>query len=337
LAEKEIYRCPNCGALLPNENATACEYCGAVLVDKPRFTRSDKRYGLHERKTFFFKNLPSTPITIDTQTIPFKPEINYTGLPGGTLDPSLRRDADEIVSLVEKTQKACNEEDLNLVMTTISPLPEDSVFYNNAKKGATEQFISGDMKRYTVRIDFLTLTENIARIDNTFEAIIFLDTGQVNQIEITFAWHLKKVDNRWKIYNSIPKIPKIIGLGPLKTRGCIIAIVSIVIALITVGVSILLIFLSSSDEEEKGRGDVQYEYKGGYTIQKEITGDDDKVTMDTPIILYKERDLQTEPSKIILSRRDYKIIRDEGDWVYIKTEDGDEGWTLKVMLEAQNQ
>jgi hypothetical protein len=144
MLNKNIYRCPNCGALLKDKNTENCNYCGANIFDTTLTKRGDERYLLHQGEVYFLKNLPGVHITIDTNNIPFQPEIIYNDLPYNRLSPELRGDAKEIISIVEKIERGCNEENLDLCLSVISREQGDSRFFSRSRDEAIKQFMKGD-------------------------------------------------------------------------------------------------------------------------------------------------------------------------------------------------
>lgn len=339
----EVYRCPNCGALLEDKHSKKCEYCGAHLVDDVFTKRTDSRFDLHQGEVQYFKNLPDLPITIETTDIPFQPRVIYDNLPGSRVDIKLRDDADEIISLVEKTQRACNEENLQLYTSTLSRKPEDRAFFNKARKGAIEQFMSGDMKRYTVSIDFASLTPELAKIDVLIETIIFMDSGQTNQLEVTFTWSLRNYDGRWFVVNSAPKVPGL-SLKGVNKVACIIPLIGLIVGIVGAIIGIIVSVKGCEETTEK----IQYEVdkkvetiteneKEAILKEHDITIDEEGNISQKPLVLYGKPDLSEQPQQVIMSPGDYEILKRKGDWVYLRTEDGYTGWTLKVLLERSEQ
>jgi hypothetical protein len=330
-----VLRCPNCGGLLKDKNAEKCEYCGAVLTGRDKRERGPK-FRPHEGEVVYFKNLPDKTITIDTFDIPFEPDVTYENLPTGRLDISRRLDAEQIINLVKNTQKACNEEDLDLYMSTISESAES--FYKLAKKGATEQFITGDMKRYTKTIEFKQLTDEEARINVTIETIIFMESGRTNQLEVTFGWFIRKEGNNWKVYNSAHMMPKIFSKIESKGSSCLIVTIAVIISIV-IGVSVFIYFMISSQKESIEKTIK----KSSYSIEVEKKSEEifkdhniivEKGTQQNPLILYKEPEIHGQPHQVIINPGDYEILDKEGEWVYIRTEEGQKGWTLKQLLKG---
>ena len=337
----ESFNCPNCGATLKDKKAKVCEYCGSAIEVEPEFPKEGE-YSPHAGEVVYFRNLPGQAITIDTTDIPFQPKITYEKLPGGLLDSRLKKDADEIVSLVKATQEACNTEDLDLYVSTISPL--NRAFYNQARKGAVEQFITGDMKRYTVSIDFLELTLDTAKANITIEAIIFQTSGRTTQPKATFQYQLIKHQGHWKVANSTTKI----AVGALKNvfkvskLSCIIPLIGFLIGMVA-GVWAIVASLNSScsDATEQVSHSTQFEvYRSTQpSVEGEVSKVDEtelgegEVIIEGALPIYTQPDEGDMPAYVIMPGAKIAVVSKSGEWSFIRTEDGRTGWTLSVLLE----
>lgn len=329
----ESFRCPNCGAVLKDKKAKVCEYCGSAIEVEPEFPKEGE-YSPHAGEVVYFRNLPGQPITIDTTDIPFQPKTTYEKLPGGLLDSRLKKDADEIVSLVKATQEACNTEDLDLYVSTISPL--NQAFYNQARKGAVEQFITGDMKRYTVSVDFLELTHESAKADITIEAIIFQTSGRTTQPEATFQYQLIKHQGHWKVANSTTKI----AVGALRNvfkvskLSCIIPLIGFLIGMVAAVWAIVASLTSScSDATEQVSHSTQSGVEGEVSKVDETELGEGEVIIEGALPIYTQPDLDDMPGYVIMPGAKITVVSKSGRWTFIRTEDGRTGWTLSVLLE----
>ena len=210
----ESLKCPNCGAAVHGAGKVTCPYCGSALAvsvpDRAHLKRLRKSFGTRGRtippgRKVHFKDLPSLDVEPRTTDIPFQPKVTYDKLPGGKPGPALQSEAQDILADVEKTQRAVNEENL--------------------------------MKRYTLAVDFTALTTEAAAADVTIEAFIFFPSGQVNRVEPTFAYTLKKYSGEWKISASHVKgaksgLPKALWLALILPFGGIL--VGVIAALFAV-------------------------------------------------------------------------------------------------------
>jgi hypothetical protein len=243
MPEVESIKCPNCGAAVSGVGLLLCPYCGSQLrvkgEEREEFPFAPEVARLQAE--VHFDALPDEPITPATIEIPFKPDVIYENLPGGKLDPGLKKDADAILALVETCQTAVNTEDLDLYLSTVSR--DESAFYDMAKKGAKTQFIDSDMKRYTTAVDFSSLAPNAAEVAVSFEAFIFPSRksdrpGEVivnvtQHMEVTFNWSLAKTAGRWKVVGAGLESKKV--KLPLWLKILFIAIGVVIVAGIVLG------------------------------------------------------------------------------------------------------
>jgi hypothetical protein len=243
MPEVESIKCPNCGAAVSGVGLLLCPYCGSRLrvegEEREEFPFAPEVARLQAE--VHFDALPDEPITPATTEIPFKPDVICDNLPGGKLDPALKKDADAILSLVETCQNAINTEDLDLYLSTVSR--DKPAFYDMVKKGAEAQFIEGDMKRYTTAVNFLSLTPNAAEVAVSFEAFVFpsrksdrpgeIIVNVTRHMEVTFNWVLEKTARRWKVVGS--GLEKIKVKLPVWLKILFIAIGVVIVAGIVLG------------------------------------------------------------------------------------------------------
>jgi DNA-directed RNA polymerase subunit RPC12/RpoP len=208
MAEVESIKCPNCGASVRGAGAVTCPYCGSSLEVKSDLQqkREVKRalgavgVDMGVEPPFFFQNLPGAEIKRETVDIPFKPVVVYSHLAGGEPTGTLRAEADAILEVMRQTQEAVNREDMAAYMACITETHKK--FRAQAQQGANAQFVTTDMKRYTVAADFRKLTADKAEVVVTVEVFIFFDSGKVNHLQVPFYWKMRKERGRWIVYGS---------------------------------------------------------------------------------------------------------------------------------------
>jgi hypothetical protein len=347
MSDIDILRCPSCGAVLKDKNSDKCEYCGAIWEHHDASQYGQEAEKLHAGEVYYFKRLPGVAITTKTKDIPFQPQMLFKQLPGGELPPSLKNDADIICSAAEKMQRGCNKEDVDLYMSVISPDTQE--FYQKVKKGAVDQFITSDMKRYTVSVDFLNLTTDSALVDITIEAIIFRSTDTTTQLEVTFRDTFSKINGEWKVVNAefrpmfisaggagFGKIPKTVWVIPL-----IAIIIGVLAALIGVIVSVapgvFEVFNQSSQQDKKNIHQEslvpynQLPYQQNNPNQPNLAGN--WQVSKNPLVIYSQPDPNLQPTYIIMPEVKYQVLQNSGLWSQVRTEDGRTGWTLTAMIE----
>lgn len=343
----ESLKCPNCGAAVHGAGKVTCPYCGSALAvsvpDRAHLKRLRKSFGTRGRtippgRKVHFKDLPSLDVDTRTTDIPFQPKVTYDKLPGGKPGPALQSEAQDILAVVEKTQRAVNEENLELYMTTVHP--ENKVFYESARRGATDQFITSDMKRYTLAVDFTALTTEAAAADVTIEAFIFFPSGQVNRVEPTFAYTLKKYSGEWKISASHVKgaksgLPKALWLALILPFGGIL--VGVIAALFAVLQS------CQPEPEETTPTNVTVETSEHATVTRDgvpVVGEtaapdaEGYYAAATGIPLFKQPDMNAGFTSVITPGTKFKVTRQRGDWYMITSEDGARGWVPEAIIEA---
>lgn len=337
----ESLKCPNCGAAVRGSGEITCPYCGSTLAvsqpDRAHLKRLKVNFGarghtLPPGRKVHFKDLPGLDVDTRTTDIPFQAKVTFDKLPGGIPQPALASEAQAILAVVETTQRAVNEEKLDLYMTTVHP--DDRAFYDKARQGAADQFISSDMKRYTLAVDFETLTHEDATADVTIEAFIFLPSGRVNHVEATFAYTLKKYFGEWKISSSHVKGA---ALGLRKSFWLIFLLPfgGLLVGLIVAAVAIVQACLP---EREEVTTTVTVETPEHVTFPHE----EDKVVRDdkgyyiakTGIPLFKHPDLNAGFTTVITPGAKFKVTQQRHDWFRVTTEDGARGWVPEAIIQA---
>jgi hypothetical protein len=342
----ESLKCPNCGAAVHGAGKVTCPYCGSALAvsgpDRARLKRLRKSFGTRGRtippgRKVHFKELPGLDVDTRTTDIPFQPKVTYDKLPGGKPGPALLSVAQDILAVVEKTQRAVNEENLELYMTTVHP--ENKAFYESARRGATDQFITSDMKRYTLAVEFRALTAEDAAADVTIEAFIFFPSGQVNRVEPTFAYTLKKYSGEWKISASHVKgarlgLPKSLWLALILPFGGLL--IGIIVAIVAVVQTCL-------PEREEVTTTVTVESPEPVTVTRDgvpVVGEsavpdaEGYYVATTGIPLFKQPDMNAGFTSVITPGTKFKVTRQRGDWYMITSEDGARGWVMEAIIEA---
>jgi hypothetical protein len=197
------------------------------------------------------------------------------------------------------------------------------------------------MKRYTLAVDFKSLTAEAAEVDVTVEAFIFFPSGQVNHLVPTFAYTLKKYSGEWKISDSYVK-----G-GNVRMPRSLWLIILLPIVGILIGVSAAIVAITQSCQSEP------YEFTStGVTI--ETRKDDVTITRDgapavpetavpdaqgyytatTGIPLFKQPDINAGFTSVITPGTKFKVMSKRGDWYLIASEDGARGWVMEAIIEA---
>jgi uncharacterized Zn finger protein (UPF0148 family) len=346
----ESLKCPNCGAAVRGSGLLVCPYCGSQLRVEgeeragapfaPEVARLDKE--VH------FRALPDLTVTVETTDIPFQPEISYANLPGGRLDPSLKNDAERILSLVETCQRAINTEDLDLYMSTIAKESPD--FYDMARSGAEAQFINSDMKRYTTGVDFTNLTHETAEVAVSFEAFIFpsgksdrpnvIVVNVTQHMEVTFNWQLKKIGGRWKVVGAGLKRKKVVLSGVqwvflvLMLGGPAVGI------LVGLGVACWAIFggmfmaAYESIRGVSGEEPIMIEVP----VTEEGLLEDRRFVADEPIKTYEDRDTGSSPEYMITPGTHFEVKKDKEGWAWVWVDgEGFVGWVPSTEIAEKSK
>ncbi len=334
-------KCPNCGAAVRGSGEITCPYCGSALAvlppDRDHLKRLKVNFGTRGHKLppgrkVHFKELPAVAVDTRTTDIPFQPKVTYDKLAGGAPQAALASEAQAILAVVETTQRAVNEENLDLYMTTVHP--DDRAFYDKARRGATDQFISSDMKRYTLAVDFRSLTHEDAAADVTIEAFIFLPSGRVNHVEATFAYTLKKYFGEWKISASYVKGA---ALGLRKSFWLIFLLPfgGLIVGLVVAAVAIVQACLPEREEVTTTVTDETPEHATAPRDEdKPVRDDKGYYEAKTGIPLFKQPDLNAGFTTVITPGAKFKVTERRRDWYMITTEDGARGWVPEAIIQA---
>jgi len=340
----ESLKCPNCGASVRGSGRITCPFCGSTLdvlsSDRKHLKNITAAFGtsgttLARGRELRFKNFPDLDVTPHTKAVPFEPRISYAKLPGGEPAPALQAEAQEIISVVETTQTAVNREDLELYLSTIHP--RYPAFYEEARRGAEAQFISGDLKRSTVAVEFIGLTHEEAAADVTIEAFIFLPSGYVNHVDATFAYKLKKYEGGWKIYKSTTRSRRLAAPAAL----IVIAVVAGGLLLgLTAAVAAVLHSCGPAAEETTTTTTITVEKPedvrapapdaqnepgpdaGGYYVAA------------TGIPLFRNPSANEDIATVIMPGTKFKVLEQRGDWFRVQSEDGGRGWVPEAIIDA---
>ncbi len=343
MAKVESLKCPNCGAAVEGTGAVTCPYCGSALrvadVDKAHLKRIKKDFGtagraLHAGETAYFEGLPGVAITVETKDVPFQPTVSYDKLAGGAPTGARRLDAEAILKIAETTQRAVNREDLELYMSTVDAT--NTTFAGMARRGATQQFITSDMKRFTLGVDFLALKPASATVDVTIDAIIFLNSGQTNHVQATFTYQLKKVGGEWKVTASAIKGKKLSVPAGAKV-GIIVALGGLLVGIVAACVSLIATCAPEKDVTETTRNvpteasDVPAPTEHSRGARPDTKG---FYTAKTGIPLYRLPATTSDVTGIITPGAKFRILRRQRDWVRVEGESGAKGWVPGAIIDA---
>jgi hypothetical protein len=340
----ESLKCPNCGASVRGSGRITCPFCGSTLdvasPDKRRLKKITVNFGtagttLAPGARIRFKNLPDLEVTPDTKAVPFEPQISYAKLPGGEPGPALQAEAQEILRVVETTQIAVNREDLDLYLSTLHP--QYPAFYEKARRGAEAQFVSGDMKRYTLSVEFTALTREDAAANVAIEAFIFFPSGHVNRVEALFAYKLKKYEGAWKIYKSTP------GSRQAAARGALL-VVAIVAGAVLVGLTgaVAAVFHSCGSAVEVTTTPKPITVEKPEDAPAPAPGVTTEPGPDaagyyvaaTGIPLFRNPGMNEDIASVIMPGTKFKVLERRGDWFRVQSEDGARGWVPEAIINA---
>jgi hypothetical protein len=335
MAEVQSIKCPNCGAAVHGAGAVTCPYCGSALevkrADAAQLAGVKRAFGtvgldMGVKPPFFFQNLPGVEITRATKDIPFQPNVIYSRLAAGEPAGPLRTEADAVVDVVRRTQEAINREDMDAYMSCITDA--DAKFRAQARQSAQAQFVDTDMKRLTVAADFRKLTAERAEVVVTIEAFIFLNSGQVNRVQVPFGWKLRKEGGRWVVYDSA-----IVGAGR-GPRGMWLALVAPAVALL-VGLVAAVIAISSECREETeaappddGEGDV---WKAE---SRKKPMPDTWFEARTEITLYESPQDDSEVEGVLKAGGEFRVLSSYDEWFHISTRNNTWGWVRADVIKV---
>jgi hypothetical protein len=333
MAEVKSITCPNCGAAIHGAGAVTCPYCGSALEVKTDIQqkRAVKRaFGavgvdMGVEPPFFFQNLPGVKITRETKDIPFKPVVVYSHLPGGEPKGTLRAEADAILDVVRQTQEAINLEDMAAYMACITET--DKRFRAKAQQGANAQFVTTDMKRYTVAADFRKLTAAKAEVAVTVEVFIFFDSGKVNHLQVPFYWKLRKEKSRWVVYAS--------GVGGVGGGSKVWILIIAIIAPIVIGI-IAAIVAGISECRDDSEADVSGSEEVGVwkAESRKKPMPDPWFRARTNITLYESPQDDSETEAVLKAGGEFQVMSKWENWYHISTRDHTWGWVPAHVIKA---
>jgi DNA-directed RNA polymerase subunit RPC12/RpoP len=331
MAEVQSVKCPNCGGSVRGAGAVTCPYCGSSLEvksdveQKREVKRAFGAVGVDVgvEPPFIFQNLPGVEITRQTKDIPFQPSVIYSRLPGGEPAGPLRDEADAILEVVRRTQEAINREDMAAYMSCITETHKK--FRAQAQQGANAQFVTTDMKRYTVAADFRKLTANKAEVVVTVEVFIFFDSGKVNHLQVPFYWKMRKERGRWVVYGS--------GVSGAGGGGKIwILVVSIVLPIVIGIVAAIIGGVSECRDDteaappDQGEGDVwKAESRKKPMPDKWFRARGD-------LTLYESPTDDPDVEAVLKAGGEFKLLGYYDGWFHVSTRNNTWGWVPEDVM-----
>ncbi len=334
MAEVKSIKCPNCGGAVHGAGAVTCPYCGSALeverADAEQLRDAKRAFGtvgldVGVEPPFIFQNLPGVEITRATKDIPFEPKVIYSRLAAGEPTGPLRAEADAILDVVRRTQEAINREDMAAYMSCITEA--DDKFRAKARQGAEAQFVTTDMKRYTVAAEFRKLTAHQAEVVVTVEVFIFLNSGRVNHAQVPFYWKLRKEKGRWVVYAS-----GVSGVGgPSKLWILIIAVV----APILIGIVAAVVAGISECRDDTQADFSEQEEVGVWKAEsRKAPMPDTWFKARTKITLYESPGDDSETEAVLKAGGEFKVLGKWEDWYHISTRDNTWGWVPARVIKA---
>ncbi len=334
MAEVKSIKCPNCGAAVHGAGAVTCPYCGSALevtpADGEQLRDARRAFGtvgvdMGVEPPFIFQNLPGVEVTRETREVPFQPKVIFSRLAAGEPAGPLRAEADAILDVVRRTQEAINREDMAGYMTCITEA--DQKFRAKARQGAEAQFVTSDMKRFTVAADFRKLTTERADVVVTVEVFIFLNSGRVNHVQVPFYWKLRKEKSRWVVYAS--------GVSGVGSPGKLGIIIVAIIAPIVIGI-IAAIVAGVSECRDDTQAGVSGRDEG--TVWKAESHKkpmpDTWFKARTNITLYESPQDDSETEAVLKAGGEFQVMSKWEDWYHVSTRDHTWGWVPARVIKA---
>jgi accessory colonization factor AcfC len=334
MAEVKSIKCPNCGAAVHGAGAVTCPYCGSALevtpTDREQLRDAKRAFGavgvdVGVEPPFIFQNLPGVEVTRETREIPFQPKVIFSRLAAGEPSGPLRAEADAVLDVVRRTQEAVNREDIAAYMTCITEA--DEKFRAKARQGAEAQFVTSDMKRFTVAADFRKLTTQQAEVLVTVEVFIFLNSGQVNHIQVPFYWKLRKEKSRWVVYAS--------GVGGVGGRSKLRVLALAIGASIVIGIIGAIVAGVSECRNDSGAAVSESEEVGVWKAEsRKKPMPDTWFKARTNITLYESPQDDSETEAVLKAGGEFQVMSKWEDWYHVSTRDHTWGWVPAHVIKA---
>lgn len=347
MAKVNAIKCPNCGAPVKGTGYVNCPFCGSPLEvaddDATRMAAARRQFGVSGKiiapgQPFRFVQLPGMEITKSTRDIPFQPQTVTKKLGARASDPMVRAQIEALLQVISQTQSAINREDLAAYLANYSN--KNPAFYEEARKGAVQQFQETDLKRLTTVVDFTKIKPTSAVADITSEVFIFLSTGHVNHLFVTFTNEFERFPDGWKIVRARPK-----GAGGGTSCGAT-SIILIVIGGVLAGVIIPIVAAVKSCHPEETTVTIgettpavpETETKKTIIINpprepgKPIANGTYLAKMGIP--LYDKPSYDGKVTTVIMPATRFSVAGRKGEWYHIKSETGAVGWTPDPVLQS---
>ena len=332
MAEVQSIKCPNCGGSVHGAGAVTCPYCGSSLevkrADREQLRGAKRAFGtvgvdVGVKPPFIFQNLPGVEVTRATKELPFEPKVIFSRLAAGEPTGTLREEADAVLDVARRTQEAINREDMDAYMSCITAANEK--FRAKARQGAEAQFVTTDMKRFTVAADFRKLTAAQAYVVVTVEVFIFFNSGKVNHLQVPFHWKLRKEDGRWLVYGS--------GVGGAGGRSKLWVLAISILAPIVIGIFIAVVggILEcrkdvQNEAPSRGEGDV---WKAE---SRKAPMPDKWFKARSDITLYDSPQEDSEVEAVLKAGAEFKVMSANDEWFHIRTRDHTWGWVPEDVI-----
>ncbi len=334
MVEVQSIKCPNCGGAVHGAGAVTCPYCGSALevtpADRKQLRDAKRAFGtvgvdMGVKPPFIFQNLPGVEVTRATKELPFEPKVIYSRLPAGEPTGTLREEADAVLDVIRRTQEAINREDMDAYMSCISTANEK--FRAKAREGATTQFVTTDMKRYTVAADFRKLTAAQAEVVVTVEVFIFLNSGRVNHMQVPFYWKLRKEDGRWLVYAS--------GISGARGRGKLWVVVIAVVAPILIGIVIAVVSaVSQCGDESQAKVSGQEDVGVWKAESRKAPMPDTWFKARTNITLYEMPGDDSDTEAVLKAGGEFQVMSKWEEWYHVSTRNHTWGWVRADVIKA---
>jgi hypothetical protein len=334
MAEVKSIKCPNCGGAVHGAGAVTCPYCGSALevtpADGEQLRDARRAFGtvgvdVGVEPPFIFQNLPGVEVTRETKEVPFQPKVIFSRLAAGEPTGPLRAEADAILDVVRRTQEAINREDMAGYMSCITET--DERFRAKARQGAEAQFVTSDMKRFTVAAEFRKLTAQQAEVMVTVEVFIFLNSGRVNHIQVPFYWKLRKEKGRWVVYAS--------GVGGAGGSSKLWILIIAIVAPILIGIIAAVVAGISECRDDSEAAVSESEEVGVWKAEsRKAPMPDTWFKARTNITLYEMPQDGSETEAVLKAGGEFQVMSKWEGWYHISTRDHTWGWVRADVIKA---